>query len=715
MAYDVFCPTPRSLEGVLAREIKGLTGRKVHKGVAGVSFRGQLEDVYRVCLWSRTASRVLVELSRFPAADQEALYQGVHDIPWQEHFDVGNSFSVHFTSRRSALDHTHFAALKAKDAIVDRFREECGERPGVDTRAPDIRIQGHIENDEAVIYLDMAGAGLHQRSYRKFSVEAPVRENLAAALLYLMNWPELTREGYRFLDPMCGSGTLLIEAALMAGDVAPALLRKDWGFLHWKGHLPELWKVVIEEARQRRDQGRENMPEIRGFDIDEEAIAAAKENIRAAGMTGYISVEQGDIFDLPAIDGPGLIITNPPYGERLKPEQGLARLYGQIGQAIGRLPGWKVGVLTSEPGLIHRFRREPQEKYSLYNGALEVKLFTYEITAGDGAPKPLRTDFEAGLADPLINRVRKNMKHLRRWARKNDVHAVRIYDADIPEFALAIDQYDVGEMHYVVAEYAPSAKIDTVRSEQRLAAAMAALPEALEVTPEQVHLKQRSRKRGTDQYERLDQTGRFYVVDEDGLKLRVNFDDYLDTGLFLDHRITRGMLRDMASGKRFLNLFCYTGAATIHAAAGGAETTTSVDMSSTYLDWLAENLALNGFEEDDQHRIIRADCLQWLEDQHSGPYTQRYDLIFLDPPTFSNSKRMQQVLDINRDYPMLIQGAAELLSEDGVLVFSTNSRKFRMDKERLKGLKIEDISPATIPTDFERNRRIHYCWKISKD
>lgn len=710
-----FATVPRGLEKALASELQQIGILAPRIGLAGVAFETDLEGAYRVCLWSRMASRVLLELADFPAPDPDSLYQGAIAVPWPDIFDANQRFAVHCTSRRSAIDHTHFAALKIKDAIVDRFRDETGERPSVDVKHADIRIQCHIDNDIARISLDMAGEGLHKRGYRRSSVEAPVRENLAAAILRLLDWPRLAREGYRLMDPMCGSGTFLIEGAMIAGDIAPGLAREQFGFESWKGHDPALWGRLHEEASNRRDQGMKAIPPILGRDQDPAAIAVARENIRTAGLEGHIQLEQGGITGLGRVSGPGLAVMNPPYGERLKPEHGLARLYAQIGTMMtDSLDGWRVGILTSEPGLAHRFRREPERRWSLYNGALAVKLLSYTVRDGKKKTAVPAAAVDVGLAQPLANRVRKNLKHLGRWARKNGVFAYRVYDADIPEFALAIDLYQAEALHAVVYEYRPPATVDAVQAEARLAAAMAVLPEVLEIPESQIHLKERARQKGEAQYERMDHQVLFHEVMEPPCRFLVNFTDYLDSGLFLDHRLTRSMIREKAEGKRFLNLFCYTGAVTVHAVCGGAEQTTSVDMSATYLDWARRNLELNGIKEGPTHRLVQADCLEWLEDQARDLGAEKYDLIFLDPPTFSNSKRMQRVLDINRDYPELIRWAVRLLAKGGELIFSTNSRKFRMDTEQFKGLNIEDISRATLPQDFERNPRIHYCWRITK-
>ncbi|HHC71492.1 MAG TPA: bifunctional 23S rRNA (guanine(2069)-N(7))-methyltransferase RlmK/23S rRNA (guanine(2445)-N(2))-methyltransferase RlmL [Thiotrichales bacterium] len=308
----------------------------------------------------------------------------------------------------------------------------------------------------------------------------------------------------------------------------------------------------------------------------------------------------------------------------------------------------------------------------------------------------------------LLNRLRKNRRHLARWLEREGITCYRLYDADIPEYAVAVDLYQAEALHVHLQEYQAPRSIPEEKTRQRLETAVAAVEEALEVPRERIQVKvRRTRKRG-EQYEKLAGTGRFHEVREDGLRLLVNFTDYLDTGLFLDHRITRRMVREQAGGRRFLNLFAYTGTATVHAAAGGAVETTTVDLSRTYLEWAGRNMALNGFTGA-EHRRVRADCLQWLRESDDR---ERYDLIFLDPPSFSTSKRMQGTFDVQRDHVWLIRTAMRLLTPGGLLIFSNNLRRFEMDRDALAAFDLRDITRATLPRDFARNPRIHHCWEI---
>jgi 23S rRNA (guanine2445-N2)-methyltransferase / 23S rRNA (guanine2069-N7)-methyltransferase len=308
----------------------------------------------------------------------------------------------------------------------------------------------------------------------------------------------------------------------------------------------------------------------------------------------------------------------------------------------------------------------------------------------------------------LANRLRKNLRHLGKWARREGVTCYRLYDADLPEYALAVDLY---EEWAHVQEYAAPPTVDPVLAQARLADAMAVIPDALEKPTDHVVLKVRRRQKGLAQYERQAATGRFREVREGGLRFLVNLTDYLDTGLFLDHRPTRALIRSLVSGGRFLNLFAYTGAATVHAAAGGAASTMTVDMSSVYLDWARRNMALNGFAEGRAHRFIRADCLAWL----ASPHAERYHVIFVDPPTFSNSKRMgEATFDVQRDHVGLLRSIVPLLARGGLILFSNNFRHFKLHRSAFPDLTVEEITHSTIPPDFQRNPRIHNCWKITR-
>ena len=732
----LFASAPRGIEPLLADELRAFGAGDVKETRAGVTFSGDLTLAYRVCLWSRVANRVLLPLAQFPAPTPEALYDGVRGIDWAVHLDRNGTLAVEFNAYRSAITHTHYGALKVKDAIVDQFRERTGVRPSVATDEPDVRINVYVHADVASLSLDLSGESLHRRGYRVDTVTAPLKENLAAAILLRAGWPAIAREGGALVDLMCGSGTLPIEAALIAGDSAPGLERTYYGFLRWLGHDAAIWEALLAEARARREAGIKNLPPIRGYDSDPAAVRVALVNVERAGFTGAVHIERRYLADCRSehVEHAGLVVVNPPYGERLGEESELPGLYRELGNVLKRCyAGWRAAVFTGNPELGKVMGLRAHKMHVLYNGAIECRLLHLEVQpkqfvtdrspAHGDAPVPRDTGSEERPAErPLAkgpvaltpgaemfaNRLRKNLKQLGKWAEREKICCYRLYDADMPEYALAIDLYQGAARWAHVQEYAAPKSIDPGKASERLKEALSAIPGVLGIPVEQIFLKVRQRQKGSAQYERLAERGEFHEVQEDGLKLLVNFTDYLDTGLFLDHRLTRRMLREQAKDKRFLNLFGYTGVATVHAAAG-ARATTTVDMSRTYLDWARRNLALNGFEGP-QHELIQADVLVWLEEERE----RRYDLIFLDPPTFSTSKRMQDTLDIQRDHPALIRAAGRLLSPGGTLIFSTNFRRFRLDREGLAEFVVEDISRATLPKDFERNPRIHQCFKLTR-
>jgi 23S rRNA (guanine2445-N2)-methyltransferase / 23S rRNA (guanine2069-N7)-methyltransferase len=726
--YQLFATTPKAMETILAEELQALGIKPIKQTLAGVAFEGDLETAYRACLWSRTANRILLVLSSFEVKTQDDLYYGVKRINWFEHLQPEGSFAVSFSAKNSpVINNTHFGALKVKDAIVDQMRAKFQKRPNINTEQPDIRINVYLQGTTAQLSLDLSGESLHRRGYRDINIKAPIKENLAAAILLRSGWPQIALQHGSLIDPMCGSGTLLLEGAMIAADYAPGLLRDYFGFIGWKKHDAACWQKLRVEAEQRKALGLERLPVIVGFDQNRHAINAALTHITNAGLQHKIHVERRDIGDAQPAESwkPGLIVCNPPYGERLGDEQETAELYKRFGDTLKtHFTGWKAAMIISNPELGFRLGIRSQKPITLFNGAIECKLlrFTIEESAffipkaktqderlsqiTDASKKP---SVDAS-ADMFANRLKKNLKKLSKWAQQNKISCYRIYDADLPEYAVAVDIYQSEQTWVNVQEYEPPKSIDQHKADQRLAGVLAEIPRVLQISPDQVFLKIRRKQKSTDQYEKHGDSGVFHVVEEGGCKVLVNFEDYLDTGLFLDHRPIRLMIQQQAKGKRFLNLFAYTGSATVHAARGGAQSTTTVDMSNTYLNWAKKNMQLNNMQG--EHEFIQADCLDWLATEAKQPYSRQYDLIFLDPPTFSNSKRMDDVFDVQTDHVSMIKNAISLLAPDGVLYFSTNFRRFKLDSSALSGLVIDDITADTIPEDFARNPKIHYCWRI---
>ncbi|RVU32472.1 bifunctional 23S rRNA (guanine(2069)-N(7))-methyltransferase RlmK/23S rRNA (guanine(2445)-N(2))-methyltransferase RlmL [Neptunomonas marina] len=702
---------PKGLEPLLVDELTALGAEEVKQTASGAEFSGSLESAYAACLWSRLANRVLMPVTEAVVETAEQLYAAVQEVDWSEHLDQSGSLSVNFTGSTKSINHTHFASLKVKDAIVDQFRDRFNCRPSVDRDQPDLRVHAHIYRGRLVVSIDLSGESLHRRDYRTESGAAPIKENLAAALLYRAQWPKCATEYPSVLDPMCGSGTILIEAALMKADVAPGLLRSEHGFERWKQHDAQLWQTLLDNAQQRREAGLASLePVFFGSDIDTKVLNMARANAERAGLSAFITFERRDVKDMaPPNEAGGLLVTNPPYGERLGESSALMFLYRGIGDALkSRFGGWRAAIFTGNPDLCQAVGLKTDRVYKLKNGPIDSQLFLYTLYRKSAEQLAQAEESESQelseQAQMFANRLKKNLKAMRKWVKQNDIDCYRLYDADIPEFAVAVDLY--GDWVHV-QEYAPPKSVDKVRAFDRIKDVMAAIPEVLEVPLSRVVLKQRKRQTGTNQYEKQGAKGKFFEVGEAGCRLRVNLHDYLDTGVFLDHRPVRRMIQQEAAGKDFLNLFCYTATASVHAAVGGAKTTTSVDMSATYLQWAMKNMAANGFSDKHQH-FIQSDCLVWLKKQRKP----QFDLIFMDPPTFSNSKRMQDVLDVQRDHVELIRLAMRLLRPEGKLIFSNNYRRFKMDYEALAMFDVTEISAQTIDPDFKRNTRIHSAFEV---
>lgn len=706
-----FATCPKGLQSLLLEELSELGAETVRETVAGVHFSGPVAVAYRACLWSRLANRVLMPIVECDASSPDAFYNELKKIDWYQVFTPDKRFVVDFVGQNRSIRNTQFGAQRAKDAIVDYFVEKHRQRPQVDKRRPDIRLNMHLSGTRLQVALDLSGGSLHRRGYRRGFGEAPIKENLAAALLMRARWPQLLAENAALIDPMCGSATLLLEGAMMALDIAPALGRERFGFEHWRGHNPAQWQALVAEATGRAERGRECADiEIRGYDSDARVIRRAQENIAAAKLERYVRVQAKP---LQALCKPthkplplGLVISNPPYGERLGNKADLPVLYAQLGQLLAReFQGWQAAVVTSEMDLGKAMGLRADKRYKLFNGALPVTLLVFDLADNDYRVFKAAPAQEDPGAQMLANRLKKNQRRLTRWLKRESISCYRLYDADMPEYAVAVDRYDD---HLHVAEYKAPAGIDPAAAAKRLNTVMQVLPEVTGVPSERIVLKQRQRQRGDFQYRKTDNADTLMTVREGQASLLVNLRDYMDTGLFLDHRPLRRRIAAEVKGKDFLNLFCYTGSATVQAILGGARHTVSVDMSNTYLRWLEKNLRANKLGGS-RHVLERADCTQWLEQSN-----EQFDVIMLDPPSFSNSTRMEDSFDVQRDHVALVEATMTHLRPDGVLYFSNNRRKFKLDPQLQARFLCEDITRATLDPDFERTPGVHCCWRITR-
>lgn len=694
----IILTTSRGLDELLKQEVLEICPDSSPQLKPGqVILEGQLADAYRLCLWSRLANRVLWVLHEGFSDDASQLYESVRAVDWSQHLNAHSTFVVNFNGTNRAITNSQFGAQRVKDGIVDHFVEQGLARLSVEKFAPDVMIQARLWRDKVVLAVDLSGGSLHQRGYRTETGEAPLKEHVASALLMRSGWSK--SKSLPLFDPMCGSGTIAIEAAMMATNRAPARNRKRWGFAKWAQHDERLWQSILSHADQ---QICEHDSPIVANDNQSRLIAIAKKNADQAGVFKYITFSQQDALKLKMdFSTPGFMVSNPPYGERLSDIASLVPFFNEWGGVLKQAFGdWKVSLLSSQRELLRQLKMRAKNEYSLMNGKLECKLVNYVI---DEANREVR---ENNASSEFANRLKKNIKQLQRFLKKVPTDAYRLYDADLPDYNVAIDVY--GDW-LIVQEYAAPKNIPPEKAQRRLNEVIIQLPTITGFAPEKIAVKVRSQQKGKQQYQRVASQEHRFAVEEYGAKFLINPTDYLDCGLFLDHRETRQIVAKMARGKNVLNLFAYTGSVSVMCALHGARSVTTVDLSKTYLDWAKENFALNKLKG--PYQFHQGDCVEWLDnDRHV------YDVIFIDPPSFSNSKRMESTWDVQRDHVKLLTNAYRRLNNGGVVVFSNNLRSFKLDNDALEavGFSVENISSKTLTEDFKRNPKIHQCWLLTK-
>ncbi|MHB1033713.1 MAG: bifunctional 23S rRNA (guanine(2069)-N(7))-methyltransferase RlmK/23S rRNA (guanine(2445)-N(2))-methyltransferase RlmL [Pirellulales bacterium] len=717
------------LEAVVARELQSLGYESTTIQPGRLLFRGDESAVCRTNLWLRAADRVLVRMGTFEAADFGTLFDGVHALAWDEWLPRDAAFPVQGHSIKSQLSSVPAVQKIVKKAIVEKLKAAYGVET-LDETGPEYTIEVGLLKDQATLAIDTSGPGLHKRGYRTLSGPAPLKETLAAAMILLTVW----RPDRPLVDPFCGSGTIPIEAVLIGRNMAPGLNRA-FAAEAWPRLPAELWHAAREEAR---DLVRPDLPlRVTGTDIDGEALRLARVHAQQAGVEGQVHFQHQAFADLHSTKESGCVIANPPYGERMGQRGEVAALYRAMPEVFRRLKTWSFYILTAHPDFEALVGQEADRRRKLYNGRIECTYYQFlgpkpallaaarraareePMPAAEGqaetapapAPEAPRPAF-GGLptrageqAEIFRSRLTKLARHLRKWPTKQGITCYRLYDRDVPEIPLVVDRYE-DCLH--MAEYDRPHEHTPAEHGDWLELMIRTAGEVLEAAPAKIFMKRRQRQTGLAQYERYASEESTFVVSEGGLHFEVNLSDYLDTGLFLDHRITRSMVRDLAAGKRFLNLFAYTGAFTVYAAAGGAKSTTTLDLSNTYLDWARRNMTLNGLTGP-QHRFVRDDALGFLR-HHPSQVT--YDLAVVDPPTFSNSKKTDEFFDIQRDHVEMLNLLLDLMAPDGVVFFSTNFRRFKFAESEIpRARSIREISRQTVPPDF-RNRRIHRCWRI---
>jgi len=711
--FQLLATTAFGIEAVTARELQTLGYETEILGSGRVRFGGDYTDAMKANLHLRSADRVLIEVAQIPAGDFDALFDGVKALPWENFIDAEGAFPVKGRSYQSQLTSVPAVQRATKRAIVERLQSAYGEK--LPESGATYTVEVAIAKDIATLTIDTSGAGLTRRAYLDSERRSPMKPTLAAALIQLSHW---NRER-PLVDPFCGSGVLLIEAALIGRNMAPGLER-DFALIEWPAVDQEAWLDLLEEARA---QVLDTSPEsIIGYDEDASALRLARQQAIAAGVDNDIHFQRQPFSQLTSKRKYGCLITSTPYDDHSRARRAQWDFHRGFPDVLRQLPTWSHFILTAFPEFERAMGQEANRRRKMYNGRAECHYYQYhgppppkpgdESTSESNDEKPKRTFTPAfgGLDDKakeqaqlLKNRLAKRARHFRRWP-KRGIHCYRLYERDIPEIPLVIDIYH-DYLH--ITDYDRPHDRTPAQYADWLDHLTEAAREVLEIPEGHVFVKHRTRQSGTTQHEKVSEDSKIVVVEEGGLKFEANLSDYVDTGLFLDHRNLRSQFRDEANGKRVLNLFCYTGAFSVYAAAGGATSTTSVDLNANYLDWAGRNFQLNGLSIA-KHHFIRSDVMEYLRNQKPEP---KFDLAIVDVPTFSNSKRTDDVWDVQEDHVELIGLTLNLLSEGGVLYFSNNFRRFKLDEEALQNVQIREISKHTVPEDF-RNQRIHRCWKM---
>lgn len=782
---EFYASCPEGFESALADELKRLGLSHVRRLKGRATFEGELEEGYRACLWSRLASRVFVVLGRFEAQDADGLYDGVYDIAWETIIRPGATIAITARGVTEQLRNTRFSSLRAKDALCDRLAETTGRRADVDVADPDVHLLLSLRQRRASISLDLSGDPLFKRlppaATRAGEGTHVLRPDYAALVLAQVGWTalcerELTADDYEnealptLIDASCAGGGLLLEAVNILTDRAPGAARERWGFEGWQLHDAALWEQLLAEAREREAAARERQARIVAVDIDPAARKTAERMVKCAGYKRFVdfcAAKSATVLDhAGAVAGAAVVADTTETPLSLMHDA--MTLVGELRRAP-ELASAPVAALTRDGLLARALHAEPERSIAIMPNNEEATVEVWpsldhaaavfeaatsadaeaevadaneanDEAAASSMPEPAATlDLGDGKPLPVLipeseqfaNRLRKNARLRRKWAKREGVSCYRVYDADLPDYSAAIDLYEgcpqTPGRWLVIAEYAAPKTIDPALAQARMLDILAISPRILDVPAEHVHAKARMRSRGGSQYgkqgagkggsgERANiARRRLPLIEEGGLTFAVNFDDYLDVGIFLDHRVTRNLVREHAKqARRFLNLFAYTGTATCYAADGGVEETVTVDLSNTYLDWAERNMRQNGFVGP-QHHFVRDDVLAWIRDQRQT--RNRWDLIFVDPPTFSNSSKMgRRTWDVQRDHVELLAGVSRLLAQGGHAIFSCNLRGFRPETRKLAraGVVLEDITAQTIPEDFARNQKVHHCYIVRR-
>ena len=691
-------------DDLVAEEVQKLGLEVKGRQLGWVTAEGSLRDAYRMLLTTQVGDRIVWLLARGEAVAADQFRELLRTIDWNNRLYAGASVRVDVTGKVSWLKDTRFAGQLVMDAIRDQAMIAKRPRPEYETDEPAVRIAVRFGRGHVDIGINLNRAPLNQRGYRTEGGEAPLRETLAQVMLARLKIQQ--DQPSVIIDPCCGSGTLLIEACMRLSQIAPQRQRPSSQLSRWTGLESISWTDLIALERTKETQ---TATRFIGFDINPQVVDRARANIERAGLSEQITVEVAEIADLSASNASVTetdtvwILANPPYGTRLGRNEDLATLYRLLGDRCKEFKNAHLGLVTSEKDLMQALGLRSEKKWEMQAGGLRLNIAKFALG--------LTTEHFESQEDkdppeeiwPLLNRLSKNLKNRSKLLKNNEIDCYRIYDSDLPEYNVVIDQF-ADYLH--IQEYRPPKTVDPKRANHRRQLIRQWVPKHLGIPLKHAVYKERFRQTGNSQYEKRAEP-LCVDVHENGMQFEVNLTTYTDVGLFLDHRPLRRRLLESCRGLRVLNLFCYTGALSVAAAKGLARSVTSVDMSKTYLTWAHRNFEKNGLNPK-HYQFIRANVLQWLTVEPRA----EFEVILLDPPTFSNTKSTEQTLDIQRDHRELIDACSAWLAPGGVIYFSNNFKGFSLDDSVREGYVVEDMTRQSIDADFDR-KPPHVLFKIS--
>ena len=703
--HQAYASCPKHLELLLKDELITLGAENVAEKLSGVLFNASAEVLMRSLLWSRLANRILVLINQIKVNDAKELYDAIYQTDWLDQVNLTpRTLAINFKGVNKELRNTQYSSQVVKDAICDRIREVTNNRPDIVKSNADLSVSVVLKNRQILVYQDISGRSLHLRGYRQSLTAAPLKENLAAAVLIRANWPELSKQNHNLIDPMCGSGTFLTEGYLIACDIAPGLTNPKYCVDSWRYFDEDTWNELLFEAKTRMIAGIDDFKgQIIGADHHKDSVKITEEHAYQLNAEDKIQCQYKtfDNFSIPAKNN--LIVCNPPYGVRLK--KNVDATWRQLGQWMAdKALGSKAAIMThaKNQGFLLGFRAT--KSWKLMNGDLLITLITFDIDSNAklNAPQGQKHALPE-TAQMVANRIKKNLAKLKKWINKEGINCYRVYDADIPEYAVAIDVYN---NHVNIQEYKAPKTIPEKKTKKRLEDAVLGAQVALNVKNDKVHIKTRQKQASNNQYERRVVDSADMIVHEQDRKYLVNLEKYLDTGLFLDHRWIRNYIQENSRGKSLLNLFSYTGSVTVAAVMGGATKTTSVDSSKTYLNWAKENFKINRVDLY-KHKLIRNDVLEYL-----SSCSHKFDIVFVDPPTYSNSHSRETDWDVQRDHKQMLLACKRVLSPQGEIIFSNNYRKFVLDADLSDYFSIKDLTKQSVSPDFIKSKIKRVCYQL---